>query len=837
MTSPNEKAQVLSFSNSIPEWVVEPNSTQDPTVNNDLHVGEADLGTFLSRPVKIYSTNVTPADNSFVTLVTLNPWELFFSDPAIQAKIDHFRFIRCNLRLKIKINGSPFHYGRYIASYEPNSGQLCKDWTQGINTMVQLSQLPHILLNPTKSLGGEMLLPFVHPRSAIRVDNINDFSRMGTLRIVPMTPLSNLTGASELITISVMAWAEDVQLTIPTAATSFTPQSKKITVKRGGDDEYGEGVISKPANVIAAMANRLTDVPLIAPFAMATQIGAGAVSNIAKIFGFSKPAVLTPIQYYRNLPFGEMANTIGSTPAVRITLDPKQELSVDPRTVGVGPEDQMSIKSIVTRESFLDSFTWGDDITPDNHLWGTRVAPTMAFRFNNAGAGNLPSYHTTAACYGALPFRAWRGTMKYKFEVVATDKHRGALRISYDPRSNLGMTNPEDTYTTNFSEIIDISKHQEFTVEIPWCQNQPYCISRTMDGAVSTLYGTAPVSSTYGQDNGVLMVSVFNTLSTPFTDNDVKILVSVSMCEDAEFRQPTDDHIWRFGQKFEAPAAAKSSSKIEDNVAYFTTDKKDVIRLEPQSETTVQLLHVDDSSDGLNEAVFYGDPIKSFRNLLKRETYTHSMTNPSFTNPETMSLWVVRLPIEPPFRGYSDALSTQRDNGQSFNYCKTTLFNFLRPAYFGFRGSQRWKICDSSRDHIGSFKAELVVASDFKNEMTEVKGQLTTPSQFASLMKENNHSGISGLALTQSQTQNGLCVEYPFYYPYRFAYAGDESESGQTWNNIVPNTQQLTANIGTGNWTHFENSLDFYHSVGEDFTFFWFLCTPVLVQLTDPTPL
>ena len=134
-----------------------------------------------------------------------------------------------------------------------------------------------------------------------------------------------------------------------------------------------------PATVLTGMATKLTDTPVIGKWARATAIGAGAVKNIASLFGFSNPAIIDKQCMMTQNQLGRMCQTSGEDPVVKLSLDPKNELCIDPGTVGLGSDDEMSFMNIAQREGLIYSFPWtttGDQ--SDGHLFGTRVSPSVA---------------------------------------------------------------------------------------------------------------------------------------------------------------------------------------------------------------------------------------------------------------------------------------------------------------------------------------------------------------------------------------------------------------------------------------------------------------------------
>lgn len=173
---------------------------------------------------------------------------------------------------------------------------------------------------------------------------------MGRLTLQEIVPLAqaNQPGAAD-VDWSLYLWMTDVQLQMPTPWGPIT---------QAGDEYAGEGVISKPASFVANVASHLSRIPIIGRFARATEIGAGAVSRIASIFGFSRPTQLADLTHFRPRLFGPLAVTEGADLSHKMTLDPKNELTVDPRVVGVEGKDDMALANIITRPGLVGFVNW-----------------------------------------------------------------------------------------------------------------------------------------------------------------------------------------------------------------------------------------------------------------------------------------------------------------------------------------------------------------------------------------------------------------------------------------------------------------------------------------------
>jgi hypothetical protein len=502
---------------------------------------DASFANFFERPIKIanfeWTTSVSPFHEVF------NPWSLYFNNPRILNRISNFNLLRCKLNVKVLINGNGFHYGRLMALYNPLHTH--DDFTRLVSffrqDLIQASQKPHIYLDPTTSQGGSLTLPFFWYKNMLNIPN-EDWNDMGQMTITEMNPLKHANGADDRVTISVFAWAEDVVLSTPTSTNpgGLSPQCSEEPLDTQADEYAKDGAISAPASLVARIAGKLTSIAPIAPYAKATEMAANAVAGVARLFGYSRPAVLADIVPYRPSFVGNMANTNTADSTTKLSIDAKQELTVDPRVTGLGGADEMVIKSIACRESYLTQFAWSPEDQTETSLWWSTVSPTLfdTRTFTDGEGANETELHLPACCFATLPFMHWRGSMKFRFQVVASNFHKGRLKVVWDP---YGFESNE--YVTNYTHIIDIAEDKDFTVQIGWGSDYGF-LTHTEPGVDDKGFGTGASSITPGMfGNGVLRVYVVNELTVPNStvDNTVSINVFVSAGDDFEVANPDDD--------------------------------------------------------------------------------------------------------------------------------------------------------------------------------------------------------------------------------------------------------------------------------------------------------
>jgi len=754
------------------------NSKPDPTFAMG-RTNDATLENFFSRPIRIHGYSWAPGTSFFETF---NPWEDYFNNARVKNRIANFNLLNCRLCVKILLNGNTFYYGRALVSYWPLPGHDSFTGARALikQDMILASQRPHAFLDPTESQGATFQLPFVYTRNAVSIP-FGAWDEMGVMDIHNLTTLKHATGSTAPITVSVFAWAEDVQLSVLTSLepTGMTPQS--------GGDEYGDGIVSKPAAVVAGMAGKLSSVPTIAPYAMATQMVANAVSSLALAFGFSRPTSVTPSTMVTPQIMGNMANSnIGDT-CVKLTYDAKQELTIDSRTCGLAGDDEMTISSIAQRETYITTFQWPISANAEDFLWVTDVTPVI---WDTVDIGGNTELHMPACCFAALPFQYWKGTMRYRFQIVASGFHKGRLKFSYDP--NIMDTNE---YNTNYTYIVDLSSNHDLTIDVGWGQVSSMVPSLDPNQDLPPFSDLINLTLGQGYSNGVLAVHVVNELTSPSstTNNDISINVFVSAGPDFEVFDPIDRKVAQLS--WFAPQATFTPQSDEGDNA-------------PVQESSTELMSTEVPGPNLN-AVYFGDPIVSFRQCLKRYNL-HSISVPE----QQGSQWVtLRIPNFPYHKGFAPTGVTPVAGDTFYNYSKMTLLNYLTPAYVCWRGGIRWKYlltqnATSSNTHMAVTRTPTYAGA---YELDEVPIEPMTSSQGTRTKEALRRFGTGHPGTHWSSVQQNpvIEVELPFHRNARFAYAkrGDYLQTtgtnefhrlSTTWDAGSDSTPHIFAHVATG---------------------------------------
>lgn len=794
----------MVLKDATPQWSSTTNSSTDSTRLTSSQLGDDSLQSFFKRPIIIYQTAWTPSNVTPLT-ASISPWSLFFQNPRVANRMTNYNLLSCKLRVRVLLNGNTFYFGRLLLDYVPLPSvdqvtELSPATLAVPAYAVPASQRLHLYLDPTTSMGGELELPFIWPYDTLSIPG-GSLSSMGVLLLRELVQLKHSNASVTPVEITMMAWAEDVELSVPT------------TINTAGlvaQGEYSISPVSNMASAIANVAGRLTTVPVIGPYARATEMMSTTLGGIARMFGFSRPPILEDFAPMRPSYFGNVTNTDTGDTVTKLTVDSKQELSVDPRLFGADTGDELVLHRLASIESYLTQFAWTVARPPDAHLWSVRVGPVACIQTSN-------TYYMPACAFTALPFSNWRGTLRYRFQIVASGFHKGRLKVMWDP-SYIATTETNVAFT----RIIDLATEREFTIDVAWGQPRAYQLVGLLSNGAAQYSTTAFASADTLRCNGVLGVYVLNTLTTPNStvNNDISIMVSMSMCEDAEFAAPVEAE--------PAFLATQYNYTVQGDVSEVPADEG-----APEA-TDPPMCIIECNQENARPLVYFGERIVSFRQLLRRYNFHSVYLNGSPTAPNTGdAVWSLTLPDFPQYRGYSTKNMHVTSTAGKYNYVNATLLTYLTPAFLGVRGGLRskYKIRCSDPGNVVSLNVNRTPGSTYSTVATAIN--TAGVSKYAQSIMEKQPMLHAGGAVTAPERQPVLEVEFPYYKGYRFDYARESVTGSNLYPGGIGNSHHtLTATVsGTS-----IKSLERYVSVGEDFQLFHWLGAPAMRSLATPTP-
>lgn len=821
------QSQTMAFHDQMEGYSYSLVSTPDPSFGVT-DMGDCGLEDFFKRPIKIADFQWSPSTPFYHSF---NPWAEFWNNPRNVNRISNFALLRCKLRLKVVINGNGFYYGRCIMSYNPlvDFDEFYINRQPFTEDIVAASQRPHIYIDPTTSQGGEMTLPFFWMYNNLLVPK-SQWDLMGSVVLREINVLKHANGAASPVTISVFAWAEDVVMSIPTMSDpdGISPQSFPV---QAGDEYSNSGPISKPATVLQKVSGAMSKVPYIGPYARATSIASGAVANIAKMFGYCRPMDLSPINSFKPVYLGNMAATDAVDTSFPLTVDSKAEVTVDPRTTGLGAEDCMTVRSIATRESYLTTFDFPLSSPPERKLFSLNVDPGIHVKNT---VGSIQEIHPLAVTFAAQPFQYWRGSMKYRFQIVSSNFHKGRLKFVYDP---MGLAGIAAEYNTVYTEIVDISETKDFTMQVGWGSFASYRERMPIDLQQNRMFIRGnlpgptfdPVLDPWG--NGALAVYVVNELTVPndTVDNDIQINVFVSAGDDIEFAGPTDSTLNSITYLRPSEPAIFDTQAGEIMPDSENTEKPSAPTIaDPMTTVAANLSDTDRTVD-----IYFGESISSFRTMLKRYNLfdldvAGGQVNGAVRSTTTRN-WF-------PFHRGEIATGFNQIGGVNMDLAHMTLLNYFVPAFMGMRGSIRYKSSfDTSAGSVWNQYINRRPGTDRTGENTFITG---TPDEQTTLYLSASRPGNSGQQVQPMEQNPVLEYSIPYYSNCRFLPARTKDWNVFTSpNDVIPKTSVPGYDLGFSLIAENESIYrELYVAAGDDFSTFLFVGAPIMYPYTFPEP-
>jgi hypothetical protein len=757
-----------------------------PATGQEEVLGIAD---FFARPVEIATLSLTAGADFFTNY---DVWDLFTANPSIRAKLRNYAYFSANLHLRVSISGSPFHYGRVLLSYQPfpaSNGTL----TRLLAANITFPTMKPLLINYLSQSDGavtmdiksnkpvEMEIPFISTKPMMRLFNTSalvladtspyaDMEYAGALHLATINPVASTSSTPSVARMQIVAWATNVKLGAPTGT------QIAITTESGVVDERETGPVEKVSTKLAEISGALSRVPSIGHLALASEMLFSSVSRFAAIFGWSRPVMIDEPMIVKNQPFQNGAQTIGAETNYRLTIDPKQELTVDP-SIGGCSRDEMVIADIANRTTYLTSFNWLENTAPMSVFWMCRNSPYLHTKDSGA---LYDFYQPTAMCYAVTPFAAWSGKIVYRFEIVASAFHRGKLAIFFEPNvAQYSLINTNMSTNKQFLAVVDIQETQVFEVCVEWGYPRQWA---GVSHVYTDEYGATISSSNPTYCNGYIGVMPFTSLQSP-DGSDIPINVYVR-CENMRVNELTD-------RRFPNQRRIRTESGVVPQEDFVCTPlNKSVVSFDNAS-----LYH-------------YGEEPLSFRSMLKRYVSTAEFNyNMAAVTVGHIEIVEPNMPVNVLPYGATARARTTFD-----------LFSYLRMAFLGFRGSIRKRV------HI-SGNEDAQIGDQVKVTRGGVAGGATPGISFIAAVAD---SALQGTVTFAQHSNAGVEYEAPFYSRnlYALAFADDMQGTINTDEMETAWSKTCVIDIDTHKPGAFYMYAQIETAAGEDFGFFRYQGAP-----------
>jgi len=668
--------------------------------------------------------------------------------------------------------------------------------------LLPYSQRPKVWIFPQTCEGGEMTLPFFYHKNWLNITSAADTINMGTITPALYAQLVSATGITGTsVVVNVYAWAEDVKLHAPT--TKLALQASEFDYKP-----------SQIASSVASAAKNLSRIPLIGPYMKATSIVSSGLSSIASSLGFTNVPNMDTVSYLKNSTFPHNSTCEVSVPCDRSAVDPKNEVCLDPRTVGLDGQDELSISYICQRETWIGNAILSSTDSVDALTLVSRVTPALTYLV--AGA-NKPTQYTPCG-YLSTQFKYWRGDMIFRFKFICTRFHKGRVRITFDPTNNISTSVPD--YTTVFNEVVDIGAEQDVEVRIPYSQALTFLKTNPVSGNWN-FAGTALSPDEYS--NGLITMRVVNPLSGPVANTAIPVMVFVRAADNLEFAHPQNKYN---NVNLASPYALQSGE-----VSYPLKPKQVIAG---NAETT---------GDPNKYHVHFGEAIVSLRPLLHRLGHHYTMRSPNFsTNGLSVVTQYQSRNLKYPGYDPNGVFSAEKKVGVGtapYNFMRCGIHQMISLLFVGQRGSM---------NHSINLESNIVgIPSNFQIKRfsnTIAVGSYNILDSLLNYVKDDTAQFIlkyvtdpgSGTALTDPHIQPGMVMNFPYYSPYNFQFVKPSTATLGQSDDGTDNDHIVTQVIYEKSSASAAVRINYWIGLGPDYNFFFFRNTPSLYVYDQPEP-
>jgi hypothetical protein len=797
-------------------------------VNLDGYKADASLAKFLSRPYIIYNTTWSVGSGINVNVPV---WRNYFNHLVIRNKLANYAYLRCNLKIKVMINASPFYYGLTAAIYTPLPNTQSAPISAN-NPLVPLSQRPLIWLYPQESRGGTITAPFIYPQTWLELDNLVNLYNMGSLDLTTYVDLANANSVVGTdCDIIVYAWAEDVYLCGPTNTDILQSSKKKnpggsampVTASLSASDiSTQRDTTSKPTTSVPSSAQVYKgtggsiSTPLskassfldnVAPLVGAVSAPAGAAAqgvsvalrgaaSVAQAFGHTDNPIIRDVEPFKNLPFHGFSSSEISEPRDKLTFDPKHSLSKAAGCADVLTRSDTSIEALCARESYLTQFTWSSTAAFNDLIFSLSVNPNL---IAVGGTGATRTVDMVPMAWIGRCFNYWRGDIVVRLRFICTQYHRGRVRITWDPIDDIDTAS--DTTASNYNRIVDISEDQDVYVKIPYLRQTAF--ARVSQANIQK-YSPTDTSINSDYDNGQLTVRVLTQQTSPVVSADITVVASV----------------WGENMVFSNPDELANYQTYEVQSSSNYCEGKEAIPLFDGTEMSPDFF-----------TLYAGENVTDICQLMRRKSLYASDRLTQNTTALYLNNFITfrRMPAYPGFdtNGFHSAVDQVGAGNSPYNFVHMTFINWFREAFIGSRGAINWTFNAVTTGYIDNFSiVRYPEVSTTRYAFSSVAAASSRDQIYSGLVSGVN-SGTAGMSLTNTRNQPSLSIAAPMYSRFKWqlnapAWATlgnsfDDSEIDNLRMQVI--TQPVFGNPA-------ETTVNTYVSIGEDFSLIYFLNVP-----------
>lgn len=486
--------------------------------HNDIAENDWTLKKVLTREYPLQSIE-WKVNSKWDTPIYTNGVPKIITDDAncmITRQLQFFSFLRAGIKVRVQLNGTKFHCGRLIVYFKPIT------WNDDTEeNFYSVTCYPHFFLDASVSNSGEIMIPFTHLLSHFSQESktlFNDsINTLGSINIRVYNPLQAAEKSSQSLFGQIYVSLEDPYVHLPTYSI------QKFSYGNG----YMQGLESFLKKAAGSAIN--SGLGLADKFTGGLVTGAGdAICNILGIC--DKPLDPVSAAPVINRTIAPLSHGAGLDRSTRLGLSPTAQTNTSPAVLGAVDSD-FNLLTLCKMPCLLDQKEWNVTAISGTKLFDMLVTPVYLSnpQYTADGSGRYTNYQPTMLAYVSRAFCLWRGSLKVKIQVVATQFHSGRLALVYDPHGthDVNLTDLDKNKSHNVI-IMDIQEKQELVVELPNFMVRPWlrCDKFRSDANLTDMSGVVNPAYLDCDIAGVFRIFVLNGLVRPDNVTD-KVQINI----------------------------------------------------------------------------------------------------------------------------------------------------------------------------------------------------------------------------------------------------------------------------------------------------------------------
>nr|AWK77848.1 polyprotein [Darwin bee virus 3] len=341
---------------------------------------------------------------------------------------------RGDMEIKIQINSNKFQVGQLQATWYYNSEQ--NDLFSTKASVYGFSQMEHAIIAASASNEATIRVNYKHIYPFLPTRDVPDWESdhldMGSLSLRVLAPLRMSNNGPSSCSVVTFIRLINSEFTGTSSGSLYTKAAPQMN------------------NLLPLAESLLTNV-----------VGG---HNMDKPPETQAPSYLVPTGVH-SLAHG----TNVTEPLHALRLDARGQTKHIP---GCEPDEDMTVDSLVRHYGLIDRVQWSKDYVVGAKIWAIDADP---FAVNMASDKGLTTYWVPPVGVVAGNYMYWRGSLEYRFDIIASQFHTGRLIVGYIPGyDGEGINIDYNIIKSSPYVVYDLQEGNSFTFEVPYTSYRPF---------------------------------------------------------------------------------------------------------------------------------------------------------------------------------------------------------------------------------------------------------------------------------------------------------------------------------------------------------------------------